>query len=69
MVNGGLDTPHLELIDGAAPAIDDYTRELFAGMGDLRRFIFASSCTTPVVTPWDNLQRFRDAARKYGNVF
>jgi hypothetical protein len=66
VVNGGLDTPHLELRDGAASAIDDYTCQLFAAMGDLRRFIFASSCTTPVLTPWENLERFRDSARRYG---
>jgi hypothetical protein len=68
VVNGGMDTPHLELREGAERAIDEYTRTLFAGMPDLRRFIFASSCTTPVVTPWDNLKLFAGAAREHGRL-
>ncbi len=68
VVNGGMDTPHLEMVGGAESAIHAYTRGLFARMGDRRRFIFASSCTTPVGTPWANLKAFRDAAREYGRT-
>ena len=68
VVNGGMDTPRLELAHDAERAIHDYTRDLFASMGDERRFVFASSCTTPVVTPWENLVHFRNAAREYGRA-
>ncbi|MCP5119839.1 MAG: hypothetical protein GY953_54265, partial [bacterium] len=54
-VNGGMDTSHLEITENAETVIHDYTRELFASMGDKRHFIYASSCTTPVGTPWENL--------------
>ena len=65
-MNGGMDSPHLELGDDAERILHEYVRELFAGMGDKRHFIFASSCTTPVSTPWENLLYLRDAAREYG---
>ncbi len=67
-VDGGMDTPHLETALGGERSIHDYTRALFASMGDKRHFIFGSSCTTPVVTPWENLKFFRDAAREYGRL-
>jgi hypothetical protein len=65
-VNGGMDSPHLELGEDAERTLHGYVRDLFAAMGDKRHFIFASSCTTPVSTPWENLVYFRDAAREYG---
>lgn len=65
-VNGGMDTGHLEIREEAEKRIHEYTRELFASMGDKRHFIFASSCSTPAITPWENLLYFRDAARAYG---
>lgn len=68
VVNGGMDPFHLEMRDGATPAIHDYARGLFGRMGDKRRFIFASSCTTPVGAPWENLEAFRDAAREHGRL-
>ena len=67
-VNGGMDTPHLELREAAEAGIHHYTRELFASMGDKRHFVFASSCSTPAITPWQNLISFRDAAREYGRT-
>jgi uroporphyrinogen-III decarboxylase len=67
-VNGGMDSTHLELRDDAERALHEYVRELFAGMGDKHHFIFASSCTTPVSTPWENLLSLRDAAREYGSL-
>jgi uroporphyrinogen-III decarboxylase len=67
-VNGGMDSPHQELQDSAERAIHEYTRNLFSEMGDKRHFVFASSCTTSVLTPWDNLKYFRDAARAYGGL-
>jgi hypothetical protein len=67
-VNGGMDTPHLELREDAEAGIHHYTRELFASMGDKRHFVFASSCSTPAITPWQNLISFRDAAREYGRT-
>lgn len=46
--------------------IRDHVRALFAGLGDKRRFLFASGCNTSPRTPWENLVAFRDAARQYG---
>ncbi len=66
VVNGGMDAPRLTLEGDAEAAIDAYSRDLFAAMGDRRRFIFAASCSTPAVAPWQNLLYFRDAARRYG---
>jgi len=67
IVNGGMDAHHLEAQGGAG--IEAYTRELFASLGNKRRFIFASSCATPPSAPWRNLVRFRDAARQYGAIW
>jgi uroporphyrinogen-III decarboxylase len=63
-VNGGMDAPNLEATHDAGARIHDYTRRLFESMGDKRHFIFGSSCSTPPRTPWENLLRFRDAARR-----
>jgi uroporphyrinogen-III decarboxylase len=67
-VNGGMDAPHLEIMENAESRLHEYVRELFASMGDKRHFIFASSCTTPLPTPWENLIWCRDAAREYGSA-
>jgi hypothetical protein len=52
----------------ASLAIDRYVRDLFASMGDKRRFLFGSSCNTSPLTPYENLLAFRDTGRKYGRV-
>jgi hypothetical protein len=67
-VNGGMDAPHLEIGEDAESRLHEYVRGLFASMPEQRHFIFASSCTTPLPTPWENLVYFRDAAREYGRV-
>jgi uroporphyrinogen-III decarboxylase len=67
-VNGGMDAPHLEMVEHAERRLHEYVRALFASMADKRHFIFASSCTTPLLTPWENLVRCRDAAREYGGL-
>ena len=65
-VNGGMDATHQEIEDDAEARLHEYTRTLFEAMGDKRHFIFASSCNTSPLTPWENLIYFRDAAREYG---
>jgi uroporphyrinogen-III decarboxylase len=67
-VNGGMDAPHLEIVEDAEKRLHEYVRELFASMPDRRHFIFASSCTTPAIAPWENLVFLRDAAREYGRI-
>jgi len=67
-VNGGMDSPHLELREDAEAALHVYTRDLFAGMGDKRHFVYASSCMTSPLTPWENLVYLRDAAREHGRL-
>jgi uroporphyrinogen-III decarboxylase len=59
-----MDAPHLEIVENAERRLHEYVRGLFASMGEKRHFIFASSCTTPLPTPWENLAYFRDAARE-----
>ena len=68
VVNGGMDAHHLEISEDAGARLHDYTRCLFESMGDKRRFIFASSCNTSLLTPWENLRYFRNAARDYGRL-
>jgi uroporphyrinogen-III decarboxylase len=51
-------------MEDAESRLHEYVRALFASMADQRHFIFASSCTTPLPTPWENLVYFRDAARE-----
>jgi hypothetical protein len=63
VVNGGIGAAEVELNETQAHA---YTRDLFARMGDRRRFIFASSCTTPLSARWATLCHYRDAAREFG---
>jgi hypothetical protein len=67
-VNGGMEASRLEVSSGAEPLLHGYTRDLFESMGDRRHFIYASSCTTSVLTPWENLLYLRDAARQYGQI-
>ncbi len=68
VVNGGMDAPHLGLGCDAEHDLHDYTRALFHSLGDKRGFLFASSCSTPVETLWENLVHFRNAAREYGRL-
>ena len=65
-VNGGMAGPHQEITESAEKRLHNYTRTLFESMGDKRHFIFASSCNTSPLTPWENIKYFRDAAREYG---
>ncbi len=67
-VNGGMDAPRMETRQDAEPRLHQYTRALFDSMGDKRHFIYASSCATPALTPWENLIFARDAAREYGRL-
>lgn len=67
-VNGGMDAPHQEITTNAEERLHSYTRALFDAMGDKRHFIFASSCNTSPLTPWENLVHFRNAAREYGRL-
>lgn len=67
-VNGGMDVARLEIREDAGRRLHEYTRELFAAMGDKRHFIYASSCSTPPDAPWENLKHLRDAAREYGRL-
>ena len=69
IVCGGMAAPEQELTGpGAAESLDAYVRALFASLGDKRRFIFASSCNTSPLTPYENLVAFRDACWKYGGL-
>ena len=66
---GGMAAPQQELAGPhAAGQIDAYVRDLFASMGNKRRFLFGSSCNTSPMTPYGNLLAFRDAAWKYGRL-
>jgi uroporphyrinogen-III decarboxylase len=65
-LNGGMDPPHQELTEQAEPILHEYVRDLFQSLPDKRHFVFASSCNTSPLTPWQNLCYFRDAAREFG---
>lgn len=67
-VNGGMDAHRQEIREESERSLHDYTQRLFESMGDKRHFIFASSCNTSYLAPWQNLTYFRDAARAYGRV-
>ncbi len=67
-VNGGMDAIHQEITENAEEYLHNYTRSLFESLGDKRHFIFASSCNTSPLTPWENIKYFRDAAREYGAI-
>jgi len=69
IVCGGMAAPQQELRGANASAkLDAYVRDLFASMGDKRRFLFGSSCNTSPLTPYENLLAFRDAAFRYGRL-
>jgi len=68
IIEGGMFFQHQELKVGAKEAIDDYTKKLFEGMGDKRRFIYSSSCNTSPYTPLENIYHFRDACWEYGKM-
>ena len=67
-VNGGMDASRMEITEDAEAKLHAYTRELFTSMGDKRHFIYASSCATSAITPWENLKYCRDAAREWGRL-
>ena len=67
-VNGGMDAQRQEIKVDAEKQLHKWTRELFESMGDKRHFIYASSCNTSPLTPWENLKYFRDAAFEYGRI-
>lgn len=50
----------------AAERIERHVRELFASLGDRRRFLFASGCNSSPRMPFENLIALRDAALKHG---
>ena len=52
----------------AGARIDRHVRDLFASLGDKRRFLFASGCNSSPQMPFENLLAFRDAAWKYGSL-
>jgi len=68
VVNGGMDASRMEADRDAEEFLHRYTRDLFRSMGGRRRFIYASSCATSILTPWENLLYVRDAAREYGRT-
>jgi uroporphyrinogen decarboxylase len=46
-----------------------YVKDLFARMAPFaHRFVLSASCTTPYSAPWETLQHFRDAWRRYGGL-
>ena len=65
-VNGGMEVSRQESQGDVETLLHDYTRYLFASVGDNHHFLFASSCATSVLIPWQNQVYFRDAARPYG---
>ena len=67
-VNGGMAATQQEITHDAEVKIHEYTRHLFDSMGGKRHFIFASSCNTSPLPPWENLLYFSDAARAYGHL-
>ena len=68
VIEGGMFCDHQELKKNAKVRIFDYTRELFEGMGDKKRFIYSSSCNTSPFTPLENVYYFRDACWEYGTM-
>jgi uroporphyrinogen-III decarboxylase len=69
IVCGGMAAPEQELdTPDAAERLDAYVCDTFASMGDMRRFLFGSSCNTSPRTPYKNLLTFRDASWKYGRT-
>jgi hypothetical protein len=69
IVCGGMAAPEQELTGPETPArIECYVRDLFSAMGDKRRFLFASSCSTSPQTPYQNLLSFRNAAWQFGQL-
>jgi hypothetical protein len=65
-INGGIEVRQVEERSQAKSKIFSYTRQLFSSLGDLHGFIFASSCNTSPIAPWENLVLFREAATEYG---
>jgi hypothetical protein len=50
----------------AVARIDRHVRDLFASLGDKRRFLFASGCNSSPRMPFENLIAFRNAALTHG---
>jgi len=67
-VNGGMSLHQQEIEENAETIIHDYTRDLFSALSDGRHFIYACSCNTSPLTPWENILYLRDAARAYGRL-
>jgi hypothetical protein len=64
---GGMTANEQEWAGPDAPRrIDRHVRELFASLGDRRRFLFATGCNCSPRMPYENLIAFRDAAWEYG---
>ncbi len=71
-MNGGMSLHQQEIEEDAENLIHAYTRDLFDGIKASpdggRHFIYASSCNTSPLTPWENILYLRDAARAYGRL-
>ena len=68
IIEGGMFCDYQELTQNAKEKIYDYTKTLFEGMGDKKRFIYSSSCNTSPLTPLENIYYFRDACWQYGQM-
>jgi hypothetical protein len=67
MLTGGISAMEIERLT-SRQAVFDYVGDLFARVRPYRhRFVFASSCSTAITTPWETLLHFRDAWRELQN--
>ena len=68
IVTGGISALEFERLR-TREAVFAYVRDLFARMAPFaERFVFASSCNTPISAPWETLKHFRDAWRELGGL-
>ena len=67
-VNGGMDSPHLELRERARRRCTPTRATFSPAWATSGTSSIASSCMTSPLTPWENLVYLRDAAREYGRL-
>jgi len=68
IVTGGISALEFERLR-TREAVFAYVRDLFARMAPFaHRFVFSSSCNTPITAPWETLKHFRDAWRELGGL-
>jgi hypothetical protein len=61
LITGGISAKEIERLT-SRQAVFDYVGALFERLRPYRsRFVFASSCSTAISTPWETLLHFRDA--------